>query len=89
MMKLDMTKLASLPTANEMLDKKYGVEGTASRAEFDAESQAWYENQISGSYRITMPKALHESLSAFAKEQGVSISKFISELVRRELKAAY
>ena len=41
-----MTKLATLPTANEMLDKKYGAEGTKSRAKFDAESQSWYDNQI-------------------------------------------
>lgn len=46
MRKLDMTKLAALPTANEMLDKKYGAEGTESRARFDAKSRAWYDRQI-------------------------------------------
>jgi hypothetical protein len=46
MRQLDMTKLATLPTANEMLNKKYGVEGTESRARFDAESKAWYDSQI-------------------------------------------
>lgn len=46
MRQLDMTKLAALPTANEMLDKKYGAEGTESRAHFDAESKAWYDRQI-------------------------------------------
>lgn len=89
MKKLDMTKLATLPTANEMLDKKYGEVGTECRAQFDAESQAWYEGQVSGTYRITMPKALHASLSAFTKERGVSISTFISELVSREIESTY
>ena len=46
MRQLDMTKLAALPTANDMLDKKYGAEGTESRARFDAESKAWYDSQI-------------------------------------------
>lgn len=89
MRKFNMAKLATLPTANEMLDKKYGADGTESRAHFDAESKAWYDSQISGSYRITMPKSLHESLSALVKEKGVSISTFINELVSRELKSAY
>ena len=39
MRKFNMAKLATLPTANEMLDKKYGAEGTESRAHFDAESK--------------------------------------------------
>lgn len=89
MRKLDMNKLAALPTANDMLDKKYGVEGTESRARFNAESQAWYDSQVSGSYRITMPKSLHESLSALAKEKGTSVSAFVNELVARELNFSY
>jgi len=89
MRQLNMAKLAALPTANEMLDKKYGAEGTESRAQFDAESKAWYESQISGSYRITMPKALHESLSSYVKEHGTSVSAFISEIVARELEVVF
>ena len=89
MKKLDMNKLAALPTANDMLDKKYGAEGTESRAQFDAESKAWYDSQVFGSYRITMPKSLHESLTALVKEKGISISTYINELVNRDLKSAY
>lgn len=89
MRQLNMTKLAALPTANEMLDKKYGKEGTKSRTQFDAKSKIWYESQISGSYRITMPKALHESLSSYVKERGTNISAFINDMIVRELKAAY
>lgn len=86
MRKLDMKKLAMLPTANDMLDKKYGAEGTESRAAFDAESKAWYEDQLYGSYRITMSKSLHKSLLEFTKEKGISVSSYISELVNRKLK---
>ena len=39
---LDMEKVSKLPTANDLLDEKYGKEGTASRAEFDAKALAWY-----------------------------------------------
>ena len=85
MRKLDMTKLAKLTTANEMLDSKYGAEGTESRARFNAESQAWYDEQLSGSYRITMSKALHQSLVEFTRKKGVSISSYISELVNRDM----
>ena len=85
MRKLDMTKLAKLTTANEMLDSKYGAEGTESRARFNAESQAWYDEQLSGSYRITMPKALHQSLVEFTQKRGISISSYISELVNRDM----
>lgn len=87
MRKLNMEKLADLPTANDMLDEKYGVEGTESRAKFDEESKAWYDSQISGTYRITMPKALHESLSSYVKERGTNISAFVSEVIARELDA--
>lgn len=89
MRKLDMTKLAKLSTANEMLDKKYGAEGTESRAIFDAESRTWYEQQLFGSYRITMPKALHKSLVEFTKKKGVSVSSFISDLVNKELQPSF
>lgn len=46
MRQLNRTKLATLPTANDMLDKKYGKEGTESREQFDAESEMWYKSQI-------------------------------------------
>lgn len=85
MKKLDMTKLAKLPTANDMLDKKYGTEGTEGRALFDAQSKIWYEDQTSGSYRITMSKALHQALAEVTRKKGVSISSYICELVNREL----
>ncbi|MDY4999173.1 MAG: helix-turn-helix domain-containing protein [Prevotella sp.] len=41
-----MEKLKGLPTANEMLDEKYGKKGTTSRAEFEARAQAWYYAEL-------------------------------------------
>ena len=43
---LYMDKLKGLPTANEMLDEKYGKKGTTSRAEFEARAQAWYYAEL-------------------------------------------
>ena len=42
MRKIDPEKLAKLPTANQMLDDKYGELGTASREQFNEESFAWF-----------------------------------------------
>lgn len=42
MRKIDLEKLAKLPTANQMLDDKYGELGTASREQFNEESLAWF-----------------------------------------------
>ena len=43
---LNMEKLKGLPTANEMLNEKYGKKGTTSRAEFEARAQAWYYAEL-------------------------------------------
>lgn len=89
MRKLDMNKLASLQTANAMLDAKYGVEGSAQRQSFDAESKAWYASQIEkSSYRITMPVELHESISQRAQEMGQSISAYVSQVLAQSIQMA-
>ena len=41
-----MEKVSKLPTTNDLLDEKYGMEGSASRAEFDAKALAWYYGQL-------------------------------------------
>lgn len=46
MNKFDESKLAKLPTAGGLLDRKYGVVGTESRAEFNERSLAWYYGEI-------------------------------------------
>lgn len=40
---IDVNKLTSM---NTILDEKYGSEGTASRAEFNAKAQAWYLAEV-------------------------------------------
>ena len=51
MEKFDETRLAGLHTASELLDAKYGKEGTESRAEFDKKSRAYYHRVILGEGR--------------------------------------
>lgn len=89
MRKLDLNKLASLPTANAMLDDKYGIEGSAQRQSFDAESKAWYASQVEkSSYRITMPVELHDSISQRAQEMGQSISAYVSKVLAQNMQMA-
>ena len=42
MRKLNPEKLAELTSFNDELDKKYGLQGTPSREQFDEESLAWF-----------------------------------------------
>jgi len=44
--KMDLKNVASLPTVGQMLDSKYGIEGTSSREDFDAKSKAWYYAEV-------------------------------------------
>ena len=46
MIKIDETKLKGLMTATQLLDRKYGKEGSASRDEFDQQSVAWYYGEV-------------------------------------------
>ncbi len=39
---LDEAKLAELPTTNQLLEEKFGVDGTPEREEFNARAIAWY-----------------------------------------------
>ena len=43
---IDLKKLESLPTANEMLDEKYGKLGTVTRDAFEAKAKAWYYAEV-------------------------------------------
>ena len=89
MRQLNMDKLARLHTADALLDSKYGVEGSAERHAFDAESQAWYDSQIEkSSYRISMPVALHARLSRRASQMGQSVSAYVSQILAQDLQFA-
>lgn len=46
MRKLDENRLAKLHTAGELLDEKYGEDGTESRTIFHEKSIAWYYGEI-------------------------------------------
>ena len=41
MIKLDEKKLSSLRRFDDVLNEKYGSEGSAERKEFDAKAKAW------------------------------------------------
>jgi len=43
---IDLKKIASLPTVNQMLDSKYGTDGTSAREDFDAKAKAWYYAEV-------------------------------------------
>lgn len=43
---ISIEKLKGLKTTSEVLDEKYGKEGSESRAEFNAKAQAWYYAEI-------------------------------------------
>ncbi len=44
--KINIEKLANLPTVEELLAAEYGERGTLSREEFDAKSRAWYYAEV-------------------------------------------
>jgi DNA-binding XRE family transcriptional regulator len=44
--KLNWDKISKLPTVNDMLDEKYGKEGTLTREAFNREAYAYYTGQI-------------------------------------------
>jgi len=45
-MKIDINRISALPTANAMLDSKYGAAQSAGRERFESESYSWYYSQI-------------------------------------------
>lgn len=61
---MNINKLTSM---NGVLDEKYGKEGTASRAEFNAKAQAWY---------------LAEVLREERKKQNISQSQLATLMVK-------
>ncbi len=43
---IDKNKIASLSSAHEMLDQKYGRTGTSTRDAFEAKAKAWYYAEV-------------------------------------------
>lgn len=45
MSKINLDKLKELSNADDLLNKKYGEEGSASRQMFEADAEAWYYSE--------------------------------------------
>ena len=43
---INVEKLKGMKTANQLLDEKYGAEGTESRNEFNAKALSWYYAEL-------------------------------------------
>ena len=69
MIKMDEDKLVALPTADEMLDSKYGSSGTAEREEFNAKAIAWYYGTILRERRRELKLTQREVAEKIGREQ--------------------
>jgi len=72
---IDVEKLKKLPTFNEVLDRKYGVVGTASREKFSKEARAYYTGQLIEDAR----KSAHLTQEELANRLGANKS-YISRI---------
>ena len=79
MIKFDKSKLAHLHTAGELLDAKYGKEGTENRAEFEAKAAAYYYSEILRDRR----KELKMTQAELAEKTGTARS-YIARVERGE-----
>lgn len=69
MRKIDPEKLAKLPTANQMLDDKYGELGTASREQFNEESLAWFYGNMFRERRKELKLTQRQLAEKLGREQ--------------------
>lgn len=69
MIELDETKLAQLTTMNQMLDEKFGVNGTAGREEFNARAIAWYFGTLLRDRRRELNLTQKEVAEKIGREQ--------------------
>lgn len=68
-MKLDESKLAQLPTMNQMLDEKFGVNGTPAREEFNVQAIAWYYGTLLRDRRRELNLTQKEVAEKIGREQ--------------------
>lgn len=76
---INSKKIENLPTANDMLDEKYGKIGSVTRNAFDAKAKAWY-------YAIVLKDA-RKSAGLTQQELAVRIGKkreYIASLEKGE-----
>ena len=69
MIQLDEAKLAELPTTNQLLDDKYGAEGTSARNEFNAKAIAWYYGSLLRDRRKELKLTQREVAEKIGREQ--------------------
>ena len=69
MIQLDEDKLAKLPTTNQLLDEKYGLDGTLEREEFNAKAIAWYYGTLLRERRRELKLTQKEVAEKIGREQ--------------------
>lgn len=69
MIQLDENKLAKLPTTNQMLDEKFGVDGTPEREEFNAKALAWYYGTLLRDRRRELKLTQRQVADKIGREQ--------------------
>lgn len=69
MIQLDEDKLAKLPTTNQLLDEKYGIDGTPEREEFNAKAIAWYYGSLLRERRRELNLTQKEVAEKIGREQ--------------------
>lgn len=69
MIQLDEAKLSALPTTNDMLDDKFGVEGSPEREEFNAKTLAWYYGTLLRDRRRELKLTQREVADKIGREQ--------------------
>lgn len=69
MIQLDPAKLAQLPTTKQLLDEKYGAEGTPDREEFNAKAMAWYYGTMLRDRRRELKLTQREVAEQIGREQ--------------------
>ena len=69
MIQLDEEKLAKLLTTNQLLDEKYGFEGTLEREEFNAKAIAWYYGTLLRDRRRELKLTQKEVAEKIGREQ--------------------
>lgn len=79
MRQFDESKLSRLHTADELLDSKYGAEGTKSRADFEAKARAYYYGVVLRDRR----KQLNMTQQELAEKTGTARS-YVARVERGE-----
>ena len=69
MIQFDEEKLAKLQTTNQLLDEKYGINGTPEREEFNAKAMAWYYGTLLRNRRKELNLTQKEVAEKIGREQ--------------------